>query len=117
MSTERISEQAAVQETTAGPARPGDTEPVPDPRAGFRLPADPAPGDEAVAPPSAAARRGCRRRPPREAAREQRAARRQPDRRHGGAGARAADEDQFLRARVHGVGRFQFVRLDQIGPQ
>ncbi|WP_406268485.1 SpoIIE family protein phosphatase [Actinacidiphila glaucinigra] len=54
MSTERISEQAAVQETTAGPARPGDTEPVPDPRAGFRQPADPAPGDEAVAPPSAA---------------------------------------------------------------
>ncbi|WP_415924530.1 SpoIIE family protein phosphatase [Streptomyces sp. MI02-7b] len=37
MSTERISEQAAVQATAAGPARPGDPEPVPDPRTGFRL--------------------------------------------------------------------------------
>ncbi|WP_431960055.1 SpoIIE family protein phosphatase [Actinacidiphila sp. bgisy160] len=46
MSTERISEQAAVQATAAGPARPGDTEPAPDPRAGFRLPAEPAPGGE-----------------------------------------------------------------------
>ncbi|MFB7294136.1 hypothetical protein ACFC0W_45695, partial [Actinacidiphila glaucinigra] len=54
MSTERISEQAAVQGTTAGPARPGDTEPVPDPRAGFRLPPDPGPGAEAVTPPSGA---------------------------------------------------------------
>ncbi|MDX2819321.1 hypothetical protein PV410_43580, partial [Streptomyces sp. PA03-5A] len=49
MSTERISEQAAVQGTTAGPARPGDTEPVPDPRAGFLLPADPVPGGESGA--------------------------------------------------------------------
>ncbi|MDX3214899.1 hypothetical protein PV318_04970, partial [Streptomyces sp. ME02-6991-2B] len=51
MSTERISEQAAVQATAAGPARPGDSEPVPDPPAGLPLPTGPEPGDEAVASP------------------------------------------------------------------
>ncbi|MEU4097754.1 SpoIIE family protein phosphatase [Streptomyces sp. NPDC026673] len=50
MSTERITEQAAVEATTAGPARPGDTEPVPDPRTGYRLPRDPGPDGESGVP-------------------------------------------------------------------